>query len=166
MRQLLGLLVLLYGLLLALNTAAPSLAQLAGDRVTASLSGQPADCAAPLGSPPFGGLYGNCPAQWPGSPAGSLFGAEVGTALSANQEVTAFTYPLLGGYAVLPPSNSDQVVAIIAVLIALLGIMLLVSESKRSRARPGAGSGDHDDEESPDPGGSDPGGSDGGGGGD
>ncbi len=167
MRRLLGLLVLLYGLLLALNTTAPSLAKLAGDKVTASLSGETADCTASLGSPPFGGLYGNCPAKWSGSENGSLFGAQVSTELSANTEVDAFTYPLLADYAVLPPSNSDQVVAIIALLIILLGIMLLVSERKRSRSRRDSDdydSSSSDSSSSDSGGGSDSGSSDSGGG--
>lgn len=166
MRRLLGLLVLLYGLLLALNTTAPSLAELAGDKVTAKLSGRSAACTAPLGSPPFGGLYGNCPADWPGSAEGSLFGAEVATVLGDGEAADAFTYPLLADYAVLPPSNSDQVVAIIAVLIVLLGIMMLVSERKHSRSRRGSArsDGDSDDYDSSDSGSSDSGSSDSGGG--
>ncbi|GIH08123.1 hypothetical protein Rhe02_61900 [Rhizocola hellebori] len=138
MRRLLGLLVLLYGLLLALNTTAPGLAELAGDKVTAHATGDSASCTAVLARPPFGGLYGNCPASWSGSQGGRLFGADVAARLAADSEVAANTYPLLDDYAVLPPSNSDQVAGIIALLIVLLGIMLLVSERKRrGGGRPG-----------------------------
>ena len=145
MRRLLGLLVLLYGLLLALNTTAPSLAELAGDTVTANLTGDTAACTAALGSPPFGGLYGNCPASWTGSEGGRLFGAEVETLPADGKQVAAKTYPLLDDYAVLPPSNSDQVAAIIAVLIVLLGILLLVAERKHS-GRSRDLDDDHDDD--------------------
>jgi hypothetical protein len=171
MRRLLGLLVLLYGLLLALNTTAPSLAELAGDKVTASLKGETTACNAPLGSPPFGGLYGNCPASWSGSDGGRLFGAQVANRLAVKQEIAANTYPLLDDYAVLPPSNSDQVAAIIALLIILLGIMLLVSERKRRKRGRSTGQdddedGDSDSGDSSSDGGDSGGGGDGGGGGD
>lgn len=147
MRRLLGLLVLLYGLLLALNTTAPSFAELAGEKVSASLSGDASACTAPLGSPPFGGLYGNCPATWSGSESGRLFGSQVSDQLKAGTEVTAYKYPLLDDFAVLMPSNSDQVVGIIALLIIVLGILLLVAEKKRHRERSGEDD-DHDSDDS------------------
>lgn len=129
MRQLLGLLILLYGLLLALNTTAPTLAKLAGERVTATL-GQ--DCSADLGSPPFGGLYGTCAAALPGlDEGGRVFGAHVES--QARTALDVYRYPLLDSYAVLAPSNTDQVAAIIAVLIVVLGVLLLVAERRRRR---------------------------------
>jgi hypothetical protein len=169
MRRLLGLLVLLYGLLLALNTTAPGLAELAGDRVTARLNGEAGSCTAPIGTPPFGGLYGNCPATWSGSEGGLLFGEQVEAQLASGQDVAANTYPLLDDYAVLPPSNSDQVAAIIALLIILLGIMLLVGGRKRRRRRSTGSDSDSDsgsdDSDSSDSDSGDSGGDSGGGGG-
>lgn len=128
MRQLLGLITLLYGLLLALNTTAPTLAKLAGDRVIATL-GQ--GCSADLGSPPFGGLYGNCPAALPGlDEGGRVFGARVADHAGGTAEV--YRYPLLDSFAVHSPSNTDQVLGIIAVLIIVLGILLLVTDRRRA----------------------------------
>src|SRR5512139_1902161 len=90
MRRLLGLLVLLYGLLLALNTTAPTLAKLTSERVLATVG---RDCSAEVGSPPFGGVYGNCRASLPGfDEGGRVFGDQVadhsGTAIYVHR------YPL------------------------------------------------------------------------
>ncbi len=132
MRRLLGLLVLLYGLLLALNTTAPTLAKLSNDRVVATLSH---DCSADLGGPPFGGIYGSCEATLPGmEEGGRVFGAHA--ADHAGLAAYVNRYPLLDSYAVFPPSNTDQVAGIIAVLIVVLGILLLVSE-RAPRESPG-----------------------------
>jgi len=127
MRRLLGLLFLLYGLLLALNTTAPTLAKLSNDKVIATIEG---GCTADLGSPPFAGLYGNCPALAPPAIFGRVFGPHV--ADNQGHAIEVFRYPLLESYAVIPPSNTDQVAGIIAVLIIVLGILLLVSDRKRA----------------------------------
>lgn len=127
MRRLLGLLVLLYGLLLALNTTAPTLAKVKNDRVLATLA---RDCSADLGAPPFGGLYGTCAASLPGMEEGArVFGSHVSD--HAGMAAYVYRYPLLDSYGVLAPSNTDQVAGIIAVLIIILGILLLVTERNR-----------------------------------
>jgi hypothetical protein len=130
MRQLTGLVILLYGLLLGLNTGLPAVAELAGDQVQATVFNS--DCRAPLGKPPFGGVYGICTAQWAGADgqltAGQVFGDNVVHVTAAG----VFTYPLLRSFAVLPPGNTNQVAAIISVLIIALGIQMLVMERKRA----------------------------------
>jgi hypothetical protein len=127
MRRLLGLLILLYGLLLAINTTAPTLAKLTSEKVLATVG---SNCSADLGSPPFGGLYGSCDASLPGlDEGGRVFGAHLD---SAGHAMYVYRYPLLDSYAVVPPSNTDQVAGIIAVLIIVLGILLLVSDRKRA----------------------------------
>jgi hypothetical protein len=131
MRPLAGLLILLYGLLLALNTGLPTVGKLAGDQVQVTV--RTGDCAAPLGKPPYGGLYGACGASWAGSEEGMLFGDKVNYVSASD----AYKYPLLGDYAVLSPSNTDQVAAITSLLIITLGILLLVTERKaRSEPEP------------------------------
>jgi hypothetical protein len=117
--------------LLALNTTAPTLAKLTSERVLATV-GQ--DCSAELGSPPFGGLYGYCPASLPGfDEGGRVFGAQA--ADYAGATIYVHRYPLLDSFAVIPPSNTDEVAGMIAVLIVLLGILLLVAERRGGAGR-------------------------------
>src|SRR5688500_6512604 len=100
MRRLFGLLMLLYGLLLALNTGLPTHGLMAG--IHAQVTVSTAECTARLGKPPFGGAYGMCEASWPGTDDVVLFGDKVNLLTAAD----AYRYPLLGDYAVLPPSNT------------------------------------------------------------
>lgn len=130
MRPLLGLCVLLYGLLLAHNTTAPAVAKMLGQEVTASLRGKAGDCYPAVGKPPFGGIYGACPADWSGSDSGRLAGPGVSEHL-ASGPARAYRYPPFDDYAVLEPSPRDQVAGIVAVLIIVLGILLLVRREGR-----------------------------------
>jgi hypothetical protein len=167
MRRLLGLLILLYGLLLALNTTAPTLAKLTSERALATVG---PGCTADMGSPPFGGLYGSCPASLPGmDEGGRVFGDHVSE--RSGSAIYVHRYPLVDSFAVIPPSNTDQVAGIIAVLIVVLGILLLVAERRRGgQSRSSSGdSSDGDSSGDPDDGvsssvGESGGGGDGGGG--
>ncbi|WP_117212951.1 hypothetical protein [Allorhizocola rhizosphaerae] len=132
MRPVVGLFVLLYGLVLALNTTAPAIARLVGKQVIARAEGE---CSGPLGKPPFGGLYGTCPAQWSGSDGGRVVGHDVSAALRDGSE-PAYRYPIFNDYAVLNPSPPDQAAGIVAVLITTLGVLLLVAERRRARHDP------------------------------
>jgi len=131
MRLGIGVGILLYGLLLALNTTAPVVAELAGQKVSITLRGDPSDCSRMMGDPPFGGVYGSCPAQWSGSSDGMLFGANVARHMGSGKPVEAYRYPLFSDLANLAPSNTDKVAGIIALLIATLGILISVTERRR-----------------------------------
>jgi hypothetical protein len=127
--------------LLALNTTAPTVAKLTSERVLAMIG---RGCSAEVGSPPFGGVYGYCPASLPGfDEGGRVFGA--GVADHAGAVIYVHRYPLLDSFAVVAPSNTDEVAGIIAVLIVLLGILMLVAERGGPRAGPGTADGASDD---------------------
>ncbi len=132
MRPLVGLFILVYGLVLALNTTAPAVAKLVGTEVVAHADGQ---CHAMLGKPPFGGLYGVCAARWPGSDGGRLVGQDVIKQMQTGS-ARAYRYPIFNDYAVLNPSPTDQAAGIVAVLITILGVLLLVAERRRARSDP------------------------------
>lgn len=132
MRLWLGVVILLYGLLLALNTTAPAIAELAGEKVTVHLRGEPAECSPMMGRPPFGGVYGSCPAQWQGSSEGVLFGPKIAAEARTHQgPMDAYQYPFLSGYANIPPGDTDKVAGLIALLIIALGILIAVTERRQ-----------------------------------
>lgn len=133
MRLGIGLVILLYGLLLSLNTTAPVVAELSGQKVSITLRGQLSDCSRMMGSPPFGGVYGSCPAEWSGQEHGKLFGKDVARQIGAGQPLEAYRYPVFTDLANLAPSNTDKVAGIVAILIVMLGVLIAVTERRRAR---------------------------------
>lgn len=131
MRLGLGVVILIYGLVLALNTTAPAVAEIAGQKVTIKLRGDLSECSRMMGNPPFGGVYGSCPAEWSGSSHGKLFGHEVAKRMGSGTPVEAYRYPVFSDLANLAPSNTDKVAGIIAVLLVMLGVLISVTERRR-----------------------------------
>src|SRR5687767_15984805 len=108
MRLGIGVAILLYGLLLSLNTTAPAVAQLAGQKVSITLRGDLSDCSRMMGNPPFGGVYGSCPAAWSGQDQGKLFGKDVAREIGTGRALDAYRYPIFSDFANLAPSNTDR----------------------------------------------------------
>jgi hypothetical protein len=133
MRLGIGVAILLYGLLLSLNTTAPVVAELAGNRVSISLRGDLSACSRMMGNPPFGGVYGSCPAEWNGQERGKIFGKDVAKEVAAGVPLEAYRYPLFSDLANLAPDNTDKVAGIVAILIVMLGILISVTERRRGR---------------------------------
>ncbi|GAB4053431.1 hypothetical protein [Catellatospora paridis] len=178
MRRLLGLLLIAYGFLLAVNTTFPLLADLGGEKVTAGITGDEVSCQQDLLAPPYAGIYGNCKLSWVNGPlrdSGRVVGADVAAAVDANKTaVPAVAITGMEGYAFLPPAGLERIAGFAAPLVIVFGLVLLFAPRKRRR-RSGHSHGqhDHDDDDdydsddsgdSGDSGGD--GGGDGGGGGD
>jgi hypothetical protein len=145
MRRLLGLLLVAYSLVLALNTTIPLVGEAIGNDVTVSTSGDSFECSLPLGRPPFAGLSGNCRASWQsgGTPViGTVYGA---AAQDLRTPVTAVQLPIGMYYAYMPLSTgAEKAGALVAVPLLILGLVLLLKPKKRRR-RSGH-SHDHDDD--------------------
>jgi hypothetical protein len=133
MRLGVGVAILLYGLLLSLNTTAPVVAELAGKKVSITLRGDLSGCSRMMGNPPFGGVYGSCPAQWSGQDHGTLFGKDVAREIGKDQPLVAYRYPIFSDLANLAPNNTDKVAGIVAILIVMLGVLIAVRERPRVR---------------------------------
>lgn len=133
MRLGIGVAILLYGLLLSLNTTAPVVAELAGQKVSITLRGELAGCSRMMGNPPFGGVYGSCPAEWSGQERGKLFGKDVAREFGAGGPLEAYRYPFFSDLANLAPDNTDKVAGIVAILIVMLGVLIAVTERRRGR---------------------------------
>jgi len=133
MRLGIGVAILLYGLLLSLNTTAPVVAELAGQKVTITLRGDLSECSRMMGSPPFGGVYGSCPAEWSGQERGKLFGKDVAREIGAGEPLEAYRYPIFSDLANLAPNNNDKVAGGVAILIVMLGVLISVTERRRGR---------------------------------
>jgi hypothetical protein len=146
MRLGIGVAILLYGLLLSLNTTAPVVAELAGQKVSISLRGDLSECSRMMGNPPFGGVYGSCPAEWSGQDRGKLFGKDVAREIGAGEPLDAYRYPFFSDLANLAPNNTDKVAGIIAVLIVMLGVLISVTE-RRQRRTAAAAAAERDEEE-------------------
>ncbi|MEU7826204.1 hypothetical protein [Catellatospora sp. NPDC049133] len=178
MRRLLGLLLIAYGFLLAVNTTFPLLADLGGEKVTAGNNGDALVCQQDLLAPPYAGIYGNCELSWVNGPlrdSGRVVGRDVAAALDANKSaVPAVAITGMDGYAFIPPTGLERVAGFAAPLVIVFGLILLFAPRKRRRRRGGHSHGDHDHDDddydsddsgdSGDSGGD--GGGDGGGGGD
>ncbi|GHJ45130.1 hypothetical protein Cs7R123_24720 [Catellatospora sp. TT07R-123] len=179
MRRLLGLLLFLWGCLLAVNTTFPLVAEVGGDPVTA-VAATGRDCSAPFGAPPWAGIHRHCDATWThGSQRqqGRLVGAGVEQSLTAPTGADAYVIPGMKGYAFLAPTGAEQVAGIAGPIVALLGLSLLFARRRRHRRRAHGGShhshgdsdsdpADYDSDDSGDSGGDSDGGGGGGGGGD
>ena len=133
MRLGIGVVILLYGLLLSLNTTAPVVAELAGQKVSITLRGDLSRCSRMMGNPPFGGVYGSCPAEWTGQQHGKLFGKDVAREIGAGVPLEAYRYPIFSDLANLAPNNTDRVAGIVAILIVMLGVLISVTERRRGR---------------------------------
>jgi hypothetical protein len=133
MRLGIGVAILLYGLVLSLNTTAPVVAELAGQKVSIALRGELSECSRMMGNPPFGGVYGSCPAQWSGQDHGKLFGKDVAREIGAGGRLEAYRYPFFSDLANLAPDNTDRVAGMLAVLIVMLGVLIAVTERRRGR---------------------------------
>lgn len=173
MRRLLGLLLIAYGFLLAVNTTFPLLADLGGEKVTAGITGDEKSCQQDLLAPPFAGIYGNCELSWVNGPlrdSGRVVGADVAAAVDANETaVPAVAITGMEGYAFIPPTGLERVAGFAAPLVIVFGLIVLFAPRKRRRRGSSHSHGDHDDDDydSDDAGDSgDSGGGDGGGGGD
>lgn len=180
MRRLLGLLIVLYSLLLGLNTTLPLLVGIVGDKVTAVTAADTPECSAGVGAPPYAGLPDSCAVTWSGSAFdnGTLYGVTaedlVGAASNpVKAELTAYEIPFFGGYGFVPLAGiAEKVAAIIAIVLFFIGFGMLFRRRKRGRRGGGGGGhhGDHDhddyDSDSGDSGDSGGGGDGGGGGGD
>jgi hypothetical protein len=133
MRLGIGVAILLYGLVLSLNTTAPVVAELAGEKVSITLRGEVSGCSRMMGNPPFGGVYGSCPAEWSGQDRGKLFGRDVAREIEPGVPMEAYRYPFFSDLANLAPTNTDKVAGIVAVLIVVLGVLISVTERRRGR---------------------------------
>jgi len=133
MRLGIGVAILLYGLVLSLNTTAPVVAELAGQKVSMTLRGDLSECSRMMGNPPFGGVYGSCPAEWSGQEEGKLFGKDVAKEFKAGLPLEAYRYPLFSDLANLAPNNTDKVAGFIAILIVMLGVLISVTEGHQRR---------------------------------
>ncbi|MEV0455346.1 hypothetical protein [Catellatospora methionotrophica] len=182
MRRLLGLLLIAWGFLLAVNTTFPLLADLGGEKVTAGVNGDEWTCDPDFLAPPYAGIYGNCELSWVNGPlrdSGRVVGPDVADAVEANKTaVPAVAITGMEGYAFLPPTGLERIVGFVAPLVIVFGLILLFAPRRRRRRGRGGhshGHHDHDDDDdydgddsdSGDSGdsGGDSGGGDGGGGG-
>jgi hypothetical protein len=133
MRLGIGVAILLYGLLLSLNTTAPAVAELAGQKVSITLRGELSECSRMMGNPPFGGVYGSCPAEWSGQEHGKIFGKDVAREVAAGVPLEAYRYPFFADLANLAPNNTDKAAGMVAILIVMLGVLISVTERRRGR---------------------------------
>jgi hypothetical protein len=133
MRLGIGVVILLYGLLLSLNTTAPVVAELAGQKVSIRLRGDLSECSRMMGVPPFRGVYGSCPAEWTGSSNGKLFGKNVALEIGDGKPLEGYRYPFFSDLANLAPDNEDKVAGLVAILIVMLGILISVTERRQRR---------------------------------
>jgi len=133
MRLGIGVVILLYGLLLSLNTTAPVVAEVAGQKVVISLRGELSDCSRMMGNPPFGGVYGSCPAVWTGQSDGKIFGRDIVDEIRPGEPVEAYQYPFFSDLANLAPDPTDKAAGIVAILIIMLGMLIAVTERRRGR---------------------------------
>lgn len=136
MRLGIGVAILLYGLVLSLNTTAPMVAELAGHKVTITLRGDLSECSRMMGVPPYRGVYGSCPAEWAGSSHGKIFGRDVAKEIELHHggPMEAYRYPFFSDLANLAPRAEDKAAAIVAILLVMLGILISVTERRRRRA--------------------------------
>jgi len=135
MRLGIGVAILLYGLVLSLNTTAPVVAELAGQKVSITLRGDLSGCSRMMGNPPFGGVYGSCPAEWSGQEEGKLFGKDVANEFKRGLPLEAYRYPFFSDLANLEPDNTDKVAGYVAILIVMLGVLISVTERRQRRQR-------------------------------
>lgn len=133
MRLGIGVMILLYGLLLSLNTTAPVVAELAGQKVSITLRGELSECSRMMGNPPFGGVYGSCPAEWSGQDRGKLFGKDVAREIGGGEPLEGYRYPLFSDLANLAPDDKDKAAGLVAILIVMLGILISVTERRQRR---------------------------------
>ncbi|MEV4412355.1 hypothetical protein [Catellatospora sp. NPDC049609] len=176
MRRLLGLLLIAYGFLLAVNTTFPLVADLSGERVAAGPSGDSWSCSAPLLAAPYAGIHGNCEVTWlEGAQRadGRLVGAGVADLMKPSATVDAAVIEGMDGYAFLPPAGLERIAGFAAPLVVIFGLVLLLAPRKRRRRGSHGHHGDHDHDDDDNDGGwgdsdsgGDSGGGDGGGGGD
>lgn len=177
MRRLLGLLLIAYGFLLAVNTTFPLLADLGGEKVTAGITGDEWSCQQDLLAPPYAGIYGNCELSWVIGPlrdSGRVVGPGVADAVQGSKTaIPAVAITGMEGYAFLPPTGLERIAGFAAPLVIVFGLILLFAPRKRRRGGSHShgdhdGDDDHDSDDSGDSGdsGGDSGGGDGGGGGD
>ncbi|GIF95465.1 hypothetical protein [Catellatospora citrea] len=148
MRRLLGLLLIAYGFLLAVNTTFPLLADLGGEKVTAGITGDEWSCQQDLLAPPYAGIYGNCELSWVIGPlrdSGRVVGPGVAAAVEANKTaVPAAAITGMEGYAFLPPTGLERIAGFAAPLVIVFGLVLLFAPRKRRRRGHGHSHGDHD----------------------
>lgn len=155
MRRLLGLLLVAYGFMLAVNTTFPLVAELSGEKVTAARTGDSLVCTQDFLAPPYAGIYGNCELDWvvgTQRDSGRLVGDGVKAAVEADPAaVPAVVIKGMDGYAFLPPEGLAQTVGFLAPFVIVFGLVLLFAPRKRRRGRGRGHSGhDHDDDDDDD----------------
>ena len=131
----LGVLLVCYSLVPLVNATVPTVAHLAGQRLTVSHDGSDSyECLSDLGAPPLAGLYGGCDAE--AQPDGgdrrqvTLRGPSEQTFLPSKARDTAWGW---GHQAYLWQGTSTGLFGAVGVLLFLLGVTLVIRSVRRTK---------------------------------